>query len=102
MLSREEVLRIAELAKIQIKEEDIEGYQKDLSAILDFIGTLAKLPEREETDHKQMMGLEGELREDSEHTEGELPKGQALIKSAHKHKDGFVKTPRILKMEDNE
>ncbi len=96
MLSKEEVLRIAELAKIEIKEEDMEKYQKDLSAILDFVGTLSKLPDVDTDEHRQMMGLESVLREDV-YNEGGIPRGQELLEQAPEKKGGFVLSPRILK-----
>ncbi len=40
MLSKDEVKNIALLARIGIKEEEIEKYQKDLSAVLDFFREL--------------------------------------------------------------
>lgn len=40
MLSQEEVKHIALLARIGIKEDEIEKYQKDLSAVLDFFREL--------------------------------------------------------------
>src|SRR3990167_10940736 len=99
MLSREEVLRIAELAKIEIKERDIEKYQMDLSSILDFVGTLQALPvltESGTSEYRQMMGLEGVMREDEQHTH-RIPRNGELIGNAPEYKDGFVLSPRILK-----
>ena len=96
MLSKEEVLRIAELAKIQIEEQEIEKYQKDLSDILDFVGKIASLPERESGGHSQMMGLESIFREDEERAL-DIEKGSKLIELAPEHKKGFVLSPHILK-----
>lgn len=95
MLSSEEVLRIAELAKIKISEGDVERYQKDLSAILDFIGTLSKLPAREKSEHSQMMALESIFRKDEERAQ-EIEKGPKLVDTAPEHKNGFVLSPHIL------
>ncbi len=36
MLSKEETQHIAKLARLGLSESEIEKYQKDLSAILDF------------------------------------------------------------------
>ncbi len=41
MISREEVLHIAKLSRLAITEEEVERYQKQLSAILDYVGQLS-------------------------------------------------------------
>lgn len=42
-LTREEVLHIAELAKLRIEEHEIEMYAEQLSAILDYAQAINKL-----------------------------------------------------------
>ena len=39
-LSKQEVLKIASLARLQLDEQEIEKYQKNLSAILDYVEQL--------------------------------------------------------------
>ena len=102
MLSKEEVLRIAELAKIEIADGDVEMYQKDLSAILDFVGAVSKLKETKTKQHIQAESLESRLRKDrAANTPNALPSGQQLIGQAPDMSEGFVKTPRIIKTEDH-
>ena len=43
MLSKEEVKHIAKLARLQLSDEEIEKYQKELSLILDYIGKLKEV-----------------------------------------------------------
>jgi aspartyl-tRNA(Asn)/glutamyl-tRNA(Gln) amidotransferase subunit C len=40
MLTREEVIKIATLARIELSETEIEKFQKDLSSILDYVEEL--------------------------------------------------------------
>ncbi len=42
MISREEVLKLAELARLQLHDGEIEGLQKDISSILDYVGQVSQ------------------------------------------------------------
>ena len=44
MISKEEVERIAKLARLELTEKEAEKMQKDLSAILDYFNLLKKAP----------------------------------------------------------
>jgi aspartyl-tRNA(Asn)/glutamyl-tRNA(Gln) amidotransferase subunit C len=44
MISKEEVLHIAKLARLQLNEIEVEKMQKDLSSILDYFDLLKKAP----------------------------------------------------------
>ncbi len=43
MLSREEVLHIAHLARLELTEEEIEAYRQQLSSILDYFERLKEV-----------------------------------------------------------
>ena len=43
MLSKEEVNKIAKLARIELTEQEIEKMRKDLSAVLDYFNLLKKI-----------------------------------------------------------
>lgn len=43
MISREEVEHIARLCRLRFEEEELERFQHDLSAILDYVKTLGEL-----------------------------------------------------------
>ena len=44
MISKDEVIKIAKLARLELTEKEIEKMQKDLSAILDYFNLLKKAP----------------------------------------------------------
>jgi aspartyl-tRNA(Asn)/glutamyl-tRNA(Gln) amidotransferase subunit C len=44
MISKEEVLHIAKLARLELADREVEKMQKDLSAILDYFDLLKKAP----------------------------------------------------------
>jgi aspartyl-tRNA(Asn)/glutamyl-tRNA(Gln) amidotransferase subunit C len=41
MISKEEVLHLAELARLKLSDAEVEGLQKDISSILDYVGQVA-------------------------------------------------------------
>lgn len=43
MITKEQVINIAKLARLQLKEDEIAKYQEDLSEILDYFDTLKKV-----------------------------------------------------------
>lgn len=98
MLSREEVLKIAELAKIELGEAEIEKFRKDLSAILDFVGELGEVT-GDFAVGSQIMGLERVEREDKERGLVE-EKGQTLTEPAPQKRDDFVAVPEVFKEEE--
>jgi len=47
MISLEEVKKLALLARIEMDKKELEELQKDLGAILDYVGQLKKAPVKE-------------------------------------------------------
>ena len=41
MISREEIRNLAELARLELREDEVAPLQKDISAILDYIGQVS-------------------------------------------------------------
>ena len=41
MISKEEVLQLAELARLKLQEREVESLQKDISSILDYVGQVS-------------------------------------------------------------
>ena len=95
MLTQEEVKHIALLARIGLKEDEVEKYQKDLSAVLDFFREL----QAADTDKVEMIGhitgRLGEAREDRTEDFGTLGK-EALKKNFPDTKEGFVKVRSVF------
>ncbi len=92
MISKEEVKRIAALARLELSEKEIEKMQKDLSSILDYFDLLKKAPkETAEISAKDMSSL----RKD-EAVNGEIDKTGKLAKAFPDEKDGYIKVKAIL------
>ncbi len=96
MISEKEVEHIAFLARIALIESEKEKFQKELSAILGFVG---KLNELDTFEVEPMTGgtlLENSMRQDEQKTLLLEGKSHELIFAAPEKKDGWVKVKKIL------
>ncbi|MCK9379402.1 MAG: Asp-tRNA(Asn)/Glu-tRNA(Gln) amidotransferase subunit GatC [Candidatus Moranbacteria bacterium] len=95
MLSKEEIKSIASLARIGLKEEDIERYQKDISGILDYFKKMEELDTDKVEPIGHIAGTTNVYRQDfkNESSEKEL---ESLLKNAPEIKDGAVKVKSVL------
>lgn len=93
MISREEVKKIAKLARLAILEKEAAKYQKELSLILDYIEKMKKLDVSgvEPTSHP--FSLENVMREDEPFKDVCLD----LVSMAPQKKDKFVKVKSVFK-----
>lgn len=96
MITKKEVEHIAKLARMELGEEEKIKYEKELSAILEFVEKL------NEVDTKNVLPMTGGtvlknvLRKD-EQTETDLEgKAKKLIESAPYNKDGFIKVKSVF------
>lgn len=64
MLSHQEVIHIARLARIGMKERDIEKFRRDLSSILSLFSALEKIPTDDVEAFDLLPGRANALRED--------------------------------------
>ncbi len=97
MISKEEVKHIAQLARIKLSADQIEKYQRELSAILDFVGELSKVDTSNVEPIKQITGLESVFRKDEPRKLLESDSPRDLINQAPEHQDGFVVVPEVIK-----
>ena len=95
MISGEEVRKIAQLARIEVSEDQIKKYQTELSAILDFVGTLSSVDTAEVSQIRQITGLESVFRKDE--NRGQIYQGLTLVEQAPEHKEGYIVVPEVLK-----
>jgi aspartyl-tRNA(Asn)/glutamyl-tRNA(Gln) amidotransferase subunit C len=63
-LSREEVMQIAELAKLSLTESEIEQYANQLSAVLDYASRLEQLETADIPPTASVLPLSNVLRDD--------------------------------------
>ena len=94
MITREEVQHIAKLARLGLNSQEIKKFQRELSAILDYIEKLKEIDvsKVEPTSHSIL--VENVMREDE--SQKSKVKSQKLIELAPETKNGFLKTKPIL------
>jgi aspartyl-tRNA(Asn)/glutamyl-tRNA(Gln) amidotransferase subunit C len=93
-LTREDVLKLARLARLDLTDEEAEAFRKEMSAILDYVALLndADVAGLEPT--SQVTGLKNVMREDSVIDYGISP--EDLLRLAPKSQDGQIKVNRMI------
>ncbi len=93
MLTREEVVKIAQLARIALTADEVEKFQKELSAVLEYVDELKKVDTEGLEEVTQVTGLINVQRDDKPlvATNREL-----ILSQAPEIKDGFYKVKAIL------
>jgi aspartyl-tRNA(Asn)/glutamyl-tRNA(Gln) amidotransferase subunit C len=94
-LTRDDILHVAELAKIEISEGELEKYTEQLSAIVDHVGELSKVNTDDTLPTSQTTGLENVYRQDEIGTQNCLTQDSALSGTDQIY-NGYFKVKAIL------
>jgi len=86
-LSREEVLRIARLARLGVDDTDIEKFQEQLSNILDNFETLKQVNTDDVPPTAQSIPLENVMRDDN--IKPSFPPTDIMANAPHREGDSF-------------
>jgi aspartyl-tRNA(Asn)/glutamyl-tRNA(Gln) amidotransferase subunit C len=92
-ISRKEVEHVANLARLQLTEEEAEQYTKDLNAILEFAAKLNELDTSDVPPTSHATDVKNVMREDENRPS--LPREEAL-RNAADHEDGQFKVPAVF------
>ena len=95
MLTKDEVKHIAMLARIGINDAEVDAYQKDLSAVLDFFRELQALETGTVDSIGHITGRVCVAREDRADDFGRLGK-EDIMKNVPDSKGGFVKVKSVF------
>lgn len=93
-LSRDDVLRLARLARLTITDEEVEQYRSELSEILHFVEQLQTADVTGLTPTAQVTGLTNVMREDEVVDYGVSP--DDLLRIAPAKQDRQVKVKRMI------
>lgn len=93
-LSRDDVLKLAKLAKLNLTEEEIEKFRTEISAILSYVEKLSEVDVTGLEPTTQVTGLRNILRKDSERNYG-LDQA-ALLKNVPNKQGASIKVRRVL------
>jgi aspartyl-tRNA(Asn)/glutamyl-tRNA(Gln) amidotransferase subunit C len=87
------VRRIAHLARISVREEDIEHLQGELNAILNFVEQLSEVDVRGVEPVTSIVPMELKKRADKV-TDGEIQ--DQVLRNAPAREDGFFLVPKVV------
>ncbi len=93
MLSKEEVIKLSKLARIELTDAEVEKFQKDLSTVLKYVEELKKVDVTGLEEVSQVTGLVNVQREDRV---VEAENHDAIFSQAPEMKDGYYKVKAIL------
>ena len=93
MITREDVLKVASLARISLQDKEVEQLQVDLSKILDHINKLNTLDVKDVTPTIHPLQLENVYRKDG--VQPSVSQADAL-KIAVEQKNGSFKVPKVI------
>lgn len=96
-LTRDDILKLARLSRLQLTEEEISRYQSELSAILDYVAQLEGVDVAGLQPTYQVTGLtsqdENATREDE--VLPQVSQGE-LLKNVPKTEEGHIKVKRMI------
>ncbi|MDX1535465.1 MAG: Asp-tRNA(Asn)/Glu-tRNA(Gln) amidotransferase subunit GatC [Candidatus Spechtbacterales bacterium] len=98
-LSKEEVKKIANLARLEISEDEVDYYADELSDVLDYVEQLNKVETGKVSPKIQASLLSNSTREDEQRPEPENLRAnrvRRLIGAIPFTKDNFAKVKNIL------
>ena len=93
-LNKEDVLKLAKLARLHLYDQDIERFQKEISAILEYVELLKNVDVEGLEPTYQVTGLTDVMRADVEKSYGATP--AELLKNAPATEKGHIKVRRVL------
>lgn len=95
-ISKEEVLHIADLARLELTDEEVAVYQEQLSSILNFIETLNEVDTHDVAETSQVTGLVNRYREDRVHELSDQERADLLASASVVTEDGGVMTKNVF------
>lgn len=99
-LSKEEIIYIANLAKLKLTDSEVEKFQNEFNNILDYISLIQECDTKDIGDEHHLENFVGEvLQEDIPVTS--LTQDQVLSNATNgRNKEGYIRTSKIISKED--
>lgn len=94
-LTKEDVLKVANLARIELTDDQVVKFQKQLGAVLDYIEQLNKVDTQGVEETAQVTGLENVTRADEVKSISDQER-QDTIKQAPQTVANMVRVTRVL------
>ncbi len=93
MITREDVKYVANLSRIHIPEDQLDGFAKDLAGIVSYVDELQKLDVSQVKPTSHAVPLSDALRDDVPHVSFDNAKA---LSTAIESKDGCFKVPLVI------
>jgi aspartyl-tRNA(Asn)/glutamyl-tRNA(Gln) amidotransferase subunit C len=93
-LSRDDVLKLAQLSRLKLTDEEIEKFREELSSILEYVEKLDSIDVSDLEPTYQVTGLKNVMRKDEPVNYGY--KTEDLLKNAPAVKDNQFRVRRVL------
>jgi aspartyl-tRNA(Asn)/glutamyl-tRNA(Gln) amidotransferase subunit C len=93
-LTREDVLRLASLARISLSDDEVTEFSEELSAILQYVEQLSSVDVADLRPTNQVTGLVNVMRADEVKNYGYEP--HALLKNVPKTQENMLKVKRMI------
>ena len=92
-LSKEEVLHVADLARISLTEEEISKYQKELKKLLDDVEKINDVKGYDDDTLIACWENNAELRKDES---GEMLDPKEVVNNAPRHSGNYIEVPVVI------
>lgn len=93
-LTREDVLKLAQLARLDLTDEEVDEFSEELSSILQYVEMLDQADVTGLAPTNQVTGLENVTRDDEIRDYGYKP--EELLKNLPKSKDNQIEVKRMI------
>lgn len=93
-LSKDDVLKLARLARLHLNDDDVKRFQQEISSILDYVEQLQKVDLDDLPPTNQVTGLKNVMRPDVIKDYG--ISREELLKNAPATEKGHIKVRRVL------
>lgn len=93
-ITRDEVRRLARLAKLRLSKHELAGYQQEFGQILEYVAQLQSVDVSAYQPTDQVLENEGRTRSDELHVD--QIEREALLANAPDQQDGYIKVKRVL------
>ncbi len=89
-LSKAQVIHVSQLAKLSLKESEIEKFRSQLTRIFDYVDSIAKMKTQGVPETNQVTGLVNRFRKDEIRRETMLSQKEALGNAKKTYKGYFL------------
>ena len=93
ILTKEEVLHVADLARISLTEEEISKYQKELKKLLDDVEKINEVKGYDDDTLIACWENNAELRKDES---GEMLDPKEVVNNAPRHSGNYIEVPVVI------